>query len=74
MLTQKLIKIGAKIVRHGRYVTFQMAENADVWPVINVYCTELILKFTGEVAAANWLRYNAQLARFGGLKEEDSCG
>ena len=26
MLREKLIKIGAKIVRHGRYVTFQMAE------------------------------------------------
>ena len=27
-LREKLIKIGAKIVRHGRYVTFQMAEVA----------------------------------------------
>ncbi len=27
-LRDKLIKIGAKIVRHGRYVTFQMAEVA----------------------------------------------
>jgi len=26
MLREKLIKIGAKIVRHARYVTFQMAE------------------------------------------------
>ena len=25
---EKLIKIGAKIVRHGRYVVFQMAEVA----------------------------------------------
>ena len=25
-LREKLIKIGAKIMRHGRYVTFQMAE------------------------------------------------
>ncbi len=25
-LREKLIKIGAKIVRHGRYVIFQMAE------------------------------------------------
>ena len=25
-LREKLIEIGAKIVRHGRYVTFQMAE------------------------------------------------
>ncbi len=27
-LRDKLIKIGAKIVRHGRYVTFQLAEVA----------------------------------------------
>ena len=25
-LREKLIKIGVKVVRHGRYVTFQMAE------------------------------------------------
>jgi len=27
-LRDKLIKIGAKVVRHGRYITFQMAEVA----------------------------------------------
>ncbi len=27
-LREKLIKIGAKVVRHGRHVTFQMAEVA----------------------------------------------
>ena len=27
-LKEKLIKIGAKVVRHGRYVIFQMAEVA----------------------------------------------
>ncbi len=27
-LREKLIKMGAKIVRHGRYVVFQMAEVA----------------------------------------------
>jgi hypothetical protein len=27
-LREKLVKIGAKIVSHGRYVTFQMAEVA----------------------------------------------
>ena len=27
-LRDRLIKIGGKIVRHGRYVTFQMAEVA----------------------------------------------
>ncbi len=25
---EKLVKIGAKVIRHGRYVTFQMAEAA----------------------------------------------
>ena len=28
ILREKLVKIGAKIVRHGRYVTFQLAEVA----------------------------------------------
>ncbi len=28
ILREKLIKIGAKVVRHGRYVTFQLAEVA----------------------------------------------
>ena len=28
MLRDKLVKIGAKVVRHGRYVTFQLAEVA----------------------------------------------
>ena len=28
ILRDKLIKIGAKVVRHGRYVTFQLAEVA----------------------------------------------
>ncbi len=27
-LREKLIKIGAKVVRHGRYTTFQLAEVA----------------------------------------------
>ncbi len=27
-MREKLIKIGAKVVRHGRYVTFQLAEIA----------------------------------------------
>ena len=27
-LREKLVKTGAKVVRHGRYVTFQMAEVA----------------------------------------------
>ena len=28
MLREKLVKIGAKVVRHGRYVTFQLADVA----------------------------------------------
>jgi hypothetical protein len=28
MLGQKLVEIGAKVVGHGRYVTFQLAEVA----------------------------------------------
>ncbi len=28
MLHEKLVKIGAKVVRHGGYVTFQLAEVA----------------------------------------------
>ncbi len=28
MLREKLVKVGAKVVRHGRYVVFQMAEVA----------------------------------------------
>jgi len=28
MLLEKLVKIGAKVVRHGRHVTFQLAEVA----------------------------------------------
>ncbi len=27
-LREKVVKIGAKVVRHGRYVTFQLAEVA----------------------------------------------
>jgi hypothetical protein len=27
-LCEKLMKIGAKVVRHGRYITFQLAEVA----------------------------------------------
>jgi hypothetical protein len=30
-LREKLIKIGAKVVSHGRYVTFQMAECKSAW-------------------------------------------
>ncbi len=32
-LREKLIKIGAKVVRHGRYITFQIAEVAIPRPL-----------------------------------------
>ncbi len=32
-LREKLVKIGAKVVRHGRYITFQMAEVAISRPL-----------------------------------------
>ena len=32
-LSKKLVKIGAKVVRHGRYVTFQLAEVAIPLPL-----------------------------------------
>ena len=32
-LCVKLVKIGAKVVRHGRYITFQMAEVAISRPL-----------------------------------------
>ena len=32
-LREKLVKIGAKIVRHGRYITFQLAEVAIPRPL-----------------------------------------
>ena len=32
-LREKLIKIGAKVLRHGRYITFQMAEVAIPRPL-----------------------------------------
>jgi hypothetical protein len=32
-LLEKLIKIGAKIARHGRFITFQMAEVAVSRPL-----------------------------------------
>ncbi len=33
-LREKLIKIGAKVVRHGRYITFQLAEVAIPRPLV----------------------------------------
>ncbi len=33
-LREKLIKIGVKVMRHGRYVTFQLAEVAIPRPLL----------------------------------------
>ncbi len=43
MLREKLIKIGAKIVGHGRYVTFQLAEIANPLPLF----AEILLLIAG---------------------------
>ena len=37
-LREKLIKIGANVVRHGRYVTFQMAEAAVSRQMFRIMC------------------------------------
>lgn len=37
-LREKLIKIGAKVVSHGRYVTFQMAEVAVPRQLLGRFC------------------------------------
>lgn len=31
-LPEKLVRIGAKVVRHGRYVTFQLAAEKSLFP------------------------------------------
>ena len=40
-LREKLIKIGAKVVRHGRYVTFQMAEVAVSHQMFNEILSQI---------------------------------
>ena len=42
-LREKLIKIGAKIVRHGRYITFQIAEAA----IPRILFVEILRLFNG---------------------------
>ena len=37
-LREKLVKIGAKVVSHGRYVTFQLADVA----VFRAVCTQVL--------------------------------
>jgi len=38
-LREKLITIGAKVVTHARYVTFQMAEVGSIWEMSANRCT-----------------------------------
>jgi hypothetical protein len=49
-LREKLIKIGAKVARHGRYVTFQLAEVAVprklFWADIHQCCWQRNLQFS----------------------------
>jgi hypothetical protein len=40
-LREKLIKIGAKVVSHVRYITFQMAEVAVSRPATGTTCTRM---------------------------------
>ncbi len=47
-MREKLIKIGAKVVRHGRYITFQMAEVAIPRPLFAE-----ILRLTGGLRPAS---------------------
>jgi len=49
-LKEKLIKIGAKVVRHGRYIAFQMAEVAKAG-VQNKVPVKIILEATDSVAS-----------------------
>ncbi len=42
-LREKLVKIGATVVRHGRYVTFQLAEVAIPLPLF----AEILQLITG---------------------------
>jgi len=50
-LREKLIKIGAKVVSHGRYVTFQMAEVA-----IPRQLFASIMQRLAALRAPQWLR------------------
>ena len=45
-LREKLVKIGAKVVRHGRYVTFQMAEVA----IPRALFAEILRLIKGQIA------------------------
>jgi hypothetical protein len=47
-LTEKLIKIGAKVVSHGRYVAFQMSEVAIPRQMLQ----EILRLINGATAAA----------------------
>ena len=46
-LREKLIKIGAKIIRHGRYVAFQIAEVAVPRDRSVASCDSLMIKGLG---------------------------
>jgi hypothetical protein len=50
-LREKLIKTGAKVVSHGRYVTFQMAEAAALRQMF-ADILSLIARFRGTVRAS----------------------
>jgi hypothetical protein len=49
-LKEKLIKIGAKVVSHGRYVAFQMAEVAIPRPMF-----QEILRLIADLRPESWI-------------------
>ncbi len=46
-LREKLVKIGAKVVRHGRYITFQLAEVA----ILRALFAEILRRSNGLLAS-----------------------
>ncbi len=51
-MREKLIKIGAKVVRHGRYITFQMAEVA----IPRTLFAEILRLVDGLPVQLRWLK------------------
>ena len=59
---EKLIKIGAKVVSHGRYVTFRVAEIGVPRQMFREILS-LIARMRGARASVNcrWVRYDTQI-------------
>jgi hypothetical protein len=67
-LWEKLVKIGAKVVRHGRYVTFQLAELA----VPSGLFAEILRGTRASPCADRWMRLalTAKRVRIGGRRSQ----